>query len=253
MEKYIASVSWGKDSLAMLIYILENKLPLDEVVFYDTGMEFQAIYNNRNKMLRYLKQRGIKYTELKPDKPFYYTMFEQPHKGKKDGIVRYGYGWCGGFCRWGTHEKLVALERYAKEINAHTYIGIAADEPKRAERLAPQNSAPLVTANMCEADCLDYCRKRGWNWNEETTATESGFIDLYDILDRVSCWCCKNKNRKELKNIYRYLPQYWQRLRDLQSKIAAPMKSFCNRQYGEYGNIFDMEKVFEKEIQEANI
>lgn len=44
MGKYIASVSFGKDSLAMLLYILENKLPLDEVVFYDTGMEFQAIY-----------------------------------------------------------------------------------------------------------------------------------------------------------------------------------------------------------------
>lgn len=102
---------------------------------------------------------------------------------------------------------------------------------------------------MTEADCLAYCRERGWDWNEETTATKSGYIDLYDILDRVSCWCCKNKNRKELKNIYLYLPQYWQRLRDLQSKIAAPMKAFCNRQYGEYGNILDMEKVFEREVQ----
>ena len=31
-------------------------------------------------------------------------------------------------------------------------------------------------------------------------------VRLYDILDRVSCWCCKNKNRKELKAIYQYLP-----------------------------------------------
>lgn len=28
--------------------------------------------------------------------------------------------------------------------------------------------------------------------------------------------------------------------------IARPMKKFCNKQYGEYGNVFDMEKVFEK-------
>ena len=248
--EHIASVSWGKDSLAMLIYILENHLPLDEVVFYDTGMEFQAIYNNRDKMLDYLKRRGIKYTELKPDKSFLYTMFEQPHKGRKDGIIRYGYGWCGGFCRWGTHEKLVALERYAKEKNAAVYIGIAADEPNRAARLVFPNLAPLVSAGMAEEDCLTYCRERGWDWKEETTATESGYIDLYDILDRVSCWCCKNKNRKELKNIYLYLPQYWQRLRDLQSKINSPMKPFCNRRYGEYGNIFDMEKVFAEETKE---
>ncbi len=41
--KHIASVSFGKDSLAMLILIIEKGYPLDEVVFYDTGKEFQAI------------------------------------------------------------------------------------------------------------------------------------------------------------------------------------------------------------------
>lgn len=46
--KYIASVSFGKDSLAMLLKLVENKMPLDEVVFYDTGMEFKAIYNIRD-------------------------------------------------------------------------------------------------------------------------------------------------------------------------------------------------------------
>ena len=79
----------------------------------------------------------------------------------------------------------------------------------------------------------------GWNWMENG-------IDLYSILDRVSCWCCCNKNKKELYNIYRYLPKYWERLKDLQSKIDRPMKKFCNKKYGEYGNVFDMEKVFEK-------
>ena len=36
--KYIASVSFGKDSLAMLLILLEENKPLDEVVFYDTGL-----------------------------------------------------------------------------------------------------------------------------------------------------------------------------------------------------------------------
>ena len=69
-------------------------------------------------------------------------------------------------------------------------------------------------------------------------------IDLYSILDRVSCWCCCNKNKKELFNIWKYLPEYWERLKELQGKIDRPMKKFCNKQYGEYGNVFDMEKVF---------
>ena len=44
--RYIASCSCGKDSLAMVYKIIEQQLPLDEIVFYDTGMEFQSIYYN---------------------------------------------------------------------------------------------------------------------------------------------------------------------------------------------------------------
>ena len=46
MKWHIASVSWGKDSLAMLLTLIAKGYPLNEVVFYDTGMEFEAIYHN---------------------------------------------------------------------------------------------------------------------------------------------------------------------------------------------------------------
>ena len=48
--KYIASVSFGKDSLAMLLLLIEKKCPLDEVVFYDTGMDNLA-FSFRYKLL----------------------------------------------------------------------------------------------------------------------------------------------------------------------------------------------------------
>lgn len=38
--KHIASVSFGKDSLAMLLLMLEKEYPLDEVIYYNTGVEF---------------------------------------------------------------------------------------------------------------------------------------------------------------------------------------------------------------------
>lgn len=97
--KYIAPVSWGKDSLAMLIRLINESRPLDEVVFYDTGMEFNAIYEIRDKIVPILKANSIKYTELKPNQSFEYTMFEKPVNGKNG--VHYGYSWCGGRCRWG--------------------------------------------------------------------------------------------------------------------------------------------------------
>ena len=43
MSWTIASVSWGKDSLAMLHLLIERGTPPDEVVFYDTGAEFNAM------------------------------------------------------------------------------------------------------------------------------------------------------------------------------------------------------------------
>lgn len=59
--KYIASVSFGKDSLAMLLRLMEESWPLDVVVFYDTGMEFDCIYKIRDKIKPVLKERGVEY------------------------------------------------------------------------------------------------------------------------------------------------------------------------------------------------
>lgn len=232
MNRYIASVSFGKDSLAMLLKIIEKGYPLDEVVFYDTGMEFQAIYNIRDKVIPILTAHNIKYTELKPEQPFEYTMFEKPVK-KKDGTIGKGYSWCGGRCRWGTTEKLKAIEKYCK--GCVEYVGIAADEPERLNKERKGNKIfPLAELNMTERECLLYCYEKGFNWNEDG-------VELYSILDRVSCWCCANKNLKELKNYYKHLPKYWDKLKELQTKTNRPMK------YNKY-TVFDLEKKFKVEV-----
>lgn len=62
MKRCIASVSWGKDSLAMLHGLIERGMPLDEVVFYDTGMEFDAIYAERDRMLPLMRENEEKGT-----------------------------------------------------------------------------------------------------------------------------------------------------------------------------------------------
>ena len=228
--KYIASVSFGKDSLAMLLKLIENNQPLDEVVFYNTGMEFECIYNLRDKILPILEKHNIKYIELKPQNTFEYTMFEKPVKNK-NGTIGKGYSWCGGRCRWGTTEKLKAIEKYCK--GNYEYVGIAYDEQNRLNKERKGNKIfPLTEWKMTEKDCLNYCYKKGYNWNEDG-------IELYSILDRVSCWCCCNKNLKELENYYRYLPKYWNKLKELQRKTDRPMK------YNKY-TVFDLEEKFKR-------
>lgn len=216
----------------MVLLLIEMGYQLDEVIFFNTGMEFEAIYNVRDRLIPILEERGIKYTELEPQKPFLYNMLERPVESKQKGC-HCGYGWCGGVCRRGTTEKNRIIDEYKAGINdeVYEYVGIAADEAWRAKG----KHYPLIDLGMTEAACLAYCWDRGWNWLERTTATETGYIDLYKILDRVSCWCCSNKNRKELKNIYIFLPEYWEKLKFLQSRIDRPMKKWKNARYGEYG------------------
>lgn len=107
--RYVASVSFGKDSLAMLLKLLESNRPLDEVIFYDTGMEFKVIYEIRDRIKCILEDRHIKFTELKPSQSFEYIMFDKPVH-KRNGTISYGYSWCGGMCRWGTTEKLRTIK-----------------------------------------------------------------------------------------------------------------------------------------------
>lgn len=238
MPRHLASVSFGKDSLAMVLLIIEKGLPLDEVVFYDTGMEFQAIYDTRDRVLPILAAHGVEYTELHPPRPFVFDMLDKPVNSKQNGL-HYGYSWCGGCARWGTATKTHTLDTYARKYGqgAIQYIGIAADEVRRLNRLPEGKEAPLAQWGITEADALRFCYERGFTWNE-------GGFRLYDILDRVSCWCCANKNLKELRNIYTHLPAYWDRLKDLQGRTSRPMK-------GEGKSVFDLEARFEKERSEA--
>ena len=237
---FYASVSFGKDSLAMLLLLLEKKMPLDEVIFYNSEMEFQAIYDIRDRIRPVLEQRGVRFTEVRPDASFLYNMLERPVNSKKNGF-HLGYGWCGGPCRWGTKLKTRSLDGVALDAEVH-YVGIAADELKRLAKLESPKCSPLAEAGMTETDCLAFCYERGFFWEENG-------VRLYDILDRVSCWCCKNKNRKELKAIYQFLPEYWEKLKELQAQIPMPMKPF-SRKGIPYGNVFDLEKVFEQEVRE---
>ena len=80
--KYVASCSFGKDSLAMVLRVLEEQLPLNEVVFYDTGMEFDSIYYNRDKMKNMLRQHNVVFTELSSKNHFLFDMFVRPIKYK---------------------------------------------------------------------------------------------------------------------------------------------------------------------------
>lgn len=226
---YIANYSGGKDSEAMVRELIRRKYPLDEVVAFDGGWEFYCVQRNWENMRAYVESKGIKFKILRPECSFQSLMLNKVvNKGKSNEHI--GYSWCGGSCRWGTTIKARILDNYAKEKNAIVYVGIAADETKRlAKNTKPHIRHPLAEWGITEAECLSIFRREGVSW------VESG-VDLYDILDRVSCFCCRNKNLWELYAIWKNLHFWWNELKILQALNDMPFKNGCS--------IFDLERKF---------
>ena len=245
MSYYIASCSCGNDSMAMVWELIRRGYPLNEVIRYNNGMDFECIDGLWIKVKEKCEPLGIKCTELKPEIPFLDKMFDMPVKYRDGSGYHNGFAWCGGACRWGTSEKKGVLDKYCEAIDdVVVYVGIASDETHRTPD-KPYKVHPLKEWGYTQADCLEINRQNGIEWLEKTPRTESGYIDLYTVLDRVSCWCCANKNLWELYNMWYYLPNYWEGLKQMQSRIERPMKNFKNNKFGEYGNVFELEKVFE--------
>lgn len=214
-DLHVVSLSGGKDSTAMLLKMLENKMQIDCILFCDTGLEFPTMYEHLDRLEKNIERQ---ITRIRADETFEYLMFDKPIKRKsnspvvkKYGAGLLGYGWAGARMRWCTSKlKDVPRERFLRELrkkyNVVEYVGIAADEQYRLERERNKNSNhrhPLVEWNMTESDCLEYCYSKGFDWD-----------GLYDIFHRVSCWCCPLQSLAELRQLYAHFPDLWEKLKE---------------------------------------
>ena len=185
----------------MLLRMLEEGMPVDIILFCDTGVEFDGMYHHIEKLEQYI---GRTITRLKAPKSFEYYFYEYTPKRKNPKLNGYrGMSWAGPHTRWCTGMlKTRIINRYLQELQKEytiiQYIGIAADEPRRVK----EHRYPLVDWNMTEADCLAYCRERGFDWD-----------GLYDIFSRVSCWCCPLQSLEGLRKLRRHFPELWGKLR----------------------------------------
>ena len=74
---WIVSFSGGKDSTAMLLRLLEEKWPVDMILFVDTGLEFPAMYDHIDKVEQYI---GRPITRIKAEHDFEYYFCHAPIK-----------------------------------------------------------------------------------------------------------------------------------------------------------------------------
>lgn len=217
LEDYIVvSFSGGKDSTAMLLRMIELKEHIDEVVCCDTYKEFPDMYKHIDKVKELVEKNNIKFTMLKSDKTFDYLMFEHNPKRKNEKLIgKLGYSWAGSRNRWCTSKlKIDVINKYFNDLkskhNVIQCIGIAIDEDYRLNRKSNQMAGlryPLVEWGWSEKDCLDYCYSKGFKWN-----------GLYELFDRVSCWCCPLQSLTGLKTLRNNFPNLWDELKDMDNR-----------------------------------
>ncbi len=81
---YIACISGGKDSTAMLISIKKYNLPLDYILFADTGAEFDEVYKTIGDIDIWAKENlGIGITKIRAKYDFIYYLTKYKRKRGK--------------------------------------------------------------------------------------------------------------------------------------------------------------------------
>jgi len=210
----IVSFSGGKDSTAMLLMMLEKKMPVDDIVFCDTGMEFPQIYEHIKKVEEYINR---KVTVVKNEKTYEYLLGEHV---KRNGKI--GYGHPDFRNRWCTYIlKNLPFARYIKKFdNVVEFHGIAANEKHRSDKNSRRRRIiqyPLIEWGVTEKMALEYCYNKGFDWG-----------GLYKKFTRASCWCCPLSRIDELRVLYNDFPELWTKLVEMDKKSFRKFKSYCS-------------------------
>lgn len=231
--RYIACISYGKDSLAQLEVIHQHGLPLTDIVTADimAAPEVPAylpeLVEFRGRLDKEIESRyGIPVTHVRADKTFVdYFYRELTERSKYTGT----WGWppvLGHWCM--KYLKLHPIQNYFEGLDYVEWIGIAADEPARHGQLNERKRSALVEYGVTEAGAMEICKRLGW---VSPTYLHSG---------RDGCWFCPCQGLDQLRRLYNEFPEYWRMMMDWDKDTKKRFK--IDHTLEEYDRRFQMEK-----------
>lgn len=241
--RYIASCSFGKDSLGTILLAQKYGEPLDEAVYcevmFDQNISGEVpehrdfIYG---KGIPALERMGVKVTALRSEKTYLDLFTGRITRGSKKGMLR-SFPVCGR-CAVQRDCKLKPIRRYQKSLPHDTiqYIGIAQDEQERLLRLGRNQVSLLEKYNCTERDARELCEKAGL------------LSPVYAITDRGGCWFCPNAKRRELRHLYDHHPELWARMLELQALPGKATEKFNRTQ-----RFSDIDAAFQQEDAQLDL
>jgi len=113
------------------------------------------------------------------------------------------------------------IQRYQATLPSRTvqYVGIAKDEQDRLLRLDERSQISLLDKyNVSESEARQLCKDAGL------------LSPVYDFADRNGCWFCPNARPPELRHLYDYHPDLWDRMLKLQTIPNKTTEKFNHTQ-----------------------
>lgn len=228
--------------MAQIIVAMQNNEPLDEIVYCEVMFSPEIsgempehrdfIYNVAIPKLE--KDFGLKTTVLRSDRNLQDLFYHVITKGKNIGkLASFPIP---GRCMVNRDCKQRAIRAYKKAQTEEVtyYVGIAADEKNRLERLKEGCVSLLAKYGVTEYEAAEICNANGL------------LSPVYEYTKRNGCWFCPYSNKNELLHIYRKHPDLWGELEKLQN---APNKSRECFTYNQ--TVFEVEeqlKRYEKKL-----
>jgi len=193
-QKYILSFGAGLNSTALLIFLINNNYPLDEVVFADTGGEVPETYRHLKIVDSYLAKYGI---PLKLVRSKNGTLYETCKRRK----VIPSQIW-----RWSTRDyKITPIHAYYRAFSVHVnqYLGISFEERDRMKESGVpyvKNIFPLVEKKITRQDCVNII-----------------YLANFDSMPvRSGCFFCPFNSLSRWKEIYKNHKELFLRARELE-------------------------------------
>lgn len=226
--KYYASLSYGKDSLAMLEAIHRLGYPIDGIIHAevwatdDIPAELPEMVEFKAKADKIIKERyGLDVEHrcaLNDDgskKTFEQCFYRIPNR-KKDGVncnlQGKVLGWPLLKGRWCLRDLKLQVQKQSK--STIYYVGIAADETERIKRESnKKNILPLVEIGWSENDCMKWCEEHDL------------VSPIYTKSNRGGCWFCPLQPSDSLRVLYHEYPDLWGLLLKWDKDSPAPFRT----------------------------
>ena len=212
-KMYIASCSFGKDSIATILLALEHNEPLDRVVFSEVMFDHSRNISGElpehiewvyNVAIPRLEQMGVKVDVVRAERDYKYLFQNAVGGGEWKGYL-HGFP-LGGMCQINRDCKIKPIKTYLRQFEDYEivqYIGIAIDEEKRLARLKQGKVSLLAKYGYTEEMAMQMCERYDL------------VSPIYRDGTRGGCWFCPNAKIRNLVIFRRQHPSLWGELVEL--------------------------------------